>query len=151
MQLTVIEAGLEQLNQVAHLFDQYRQFYQQPPDIEGAYEFIKCRITQGESKLYLAQDEAKQALGFVQLYPTFSSVSMQRSWLLNDLFVAPQCRGSGVATALLNKAKSLGITSRAKELTLCTANDNHKAKSLYQSHHYQMVTDFVFYKLKLPQ
>jgi len=151
MQLTVIEAGLKELTQLATLFDQYRQFYQQPPDLEGAYEFIKLRISQGESKLYLALDDTKRALGFVQLYPTFSSVSMQRSWLLNDLFVAPPYRSIGVATALLNKARQLGVESRAKELTLCTASDNHKAQSLYQSHQFQTVRDFVYYKLKLPQ
>ena len=72
---------------VAPLFDAYRSFYGQPPDIARADAFLRERLARGESALLLAERDG-EALGFTQLYPLFSSVRTARLWLLNDLFVA---------------------------------------------------------------
>jgi len=72
---------------IVGLIDAYRQFYKQSSDVASAYEFLKERFSHGESVIFLAF-EGDQALGFTQLYPSFSSVSMARVFILNDLFVA---------------------------------------------------------------
>ena len=115
----------------AVLFDQYRQFYQQAPDLALAQRFLSERITQAQSVLILAR-RADQPLGFTQLYPIYSSVSARSAWLLNDLYVAPSARRQGVANALLQAAANFARAQGAVWLSLATAHDNHAAQALYQ-------------------
>ena len=72
-------------------FDLYRLFYGQESNLEGAKEFLKERLVNEESVVFIAFDE-NNPIGFVQLYPSFSSVSMERSWVLNDLYVKETAR-----------------------------------------------------------
>jgi GNAT superfamily N-acetyltransferase len=89
---------------LAILFDNYRVFYQKPTDVLLAKEFLKERIENKESVIFISFEE-KQMTGFVQLYPLFSSTRMKRLWLLNDLFVSPGSRGRGISIALIDRAK----------------------------------------------
>ncbi len=133
-EVTVIvrEAGLEDVGRLAPLFDGYRQFYRQPADPEGARRFLAERLGAGESRIFLAETEDGWPLGFVQLFPSFSSVSMRRLWILNDLFVAPDARRSGVARALMNRARDLAVETGAKGLILETESHNAPARRLYE-------------------
>jgi GNAT superfamily N-acetyltransferase len=99
MTVQTIRAELEHLDLVAPLFDAYRQFYGQEPDPAGARQFLEARLTARDSVVLLATQGAP--VGFAQLYPSFSSVGMSPIWNLNDLFVAPEARRTGVARALL--------------------------------------------------
>jgi ribosomal protein S18 acetylase RimI-like enzyme len=132
----IVEATAEHIDLIAPLFDAYRQFYQQLPDLPGAREFLAQRLARQESVIYLALLQAGEpptAAGFVQLYPSFSSISMRRTWILYDLFVAPAARRHGVGKALLERARGLGASTGAAELTLQTAVDNLPAQALYES------------------
>src|SRR5262249_53998341 len=93
--LQVVPVTMEQVELVAPLFDDYRQFYGQPPDPDGARRFLAERLGRGESVI-LAVVGGGRALGFTQLYPSFSSVSMKPIWILNDLYVAEDARRRGV-------------------------------------------------------
>ena len=117
--VTITSVGADNVHQVVPLFDAYRQYYSQEADLEGARHFLIERLTRNESVIFLASDDS-QAVGFAQLYPSFSSVSMKRVWILSDLFVASAARGRGVGTALLEQCKLLGIETGAKELALET-------------------------------
>ena len=77
---------LQHLDKLAHIFDLYRQFCKQNSDINSAKSFLKERIISLESVIFAAF-EGDTIVGFTQLYPTFSSVTLQRSWILNDFFV----------------------------------------------------------------
>ena len=68
-------ASLNDLDAIAPLFDAYRQFYEQAPDLALARRFIAERLQNGESVVLLALDTAGQAIGFCQLYPSFCSVN----------------------------------------------------------------------------
>src|SRR4051812_12790112 len=105
MPLTIRRATVDDLEVVAGLFNQYRQFYGSAGDIEGARRFLGKRLAGGDSVVLLAFG-GPEALGFTQLYPSFSSVSMARIYILNDLFVAPAGRRRGVGAALLDAAAS---------------------------------------------
>lgn len=146
MNISVRQAGMADVDTVAPLFDQYRQFYRQAPDPALAREFIRERLALQESVIFLAANEAGKSVGFTQLYPLLSSISARRTWMLNDLFVSPSARRSGVASALLNAAKAHAIATGAKSLELSTAHDN-PAQKLYESHGY--VRDKVFYYYSL--
>jgi ribosomal protein S18 acetylase RimI-like enzyme len=144
---TIRPATLQDLPAVAYLFDQYRQFYKQAPDLEGAKDFLQARLEGQESVILVAPDQG-EIIGFTQLYPIYSSVSMQKAWLLNDLFVSVANRGKGVATKLLDAAKQMGKNTGAKWLLLQTGADNVYAQALYAKNGWTLETDF-FYQFDL--
>lgn len=133
--------------QLSGLFDKYRIFYNQKSDMEGARQFLRKRIKRRESVIFVAE-ERKQLIGFVQLFPIFSSVSMERTWLLNDLYVNEKARGKGTATALLNAAKEFAKETNAKWLLLQTSSNNFTAQKLYEKNGWVKETDF-FYRLDI--
>ena len=148
MSVNVIRAGVEQVAVAAPLFDNYRQFYGQRPDLPGAAAFLTERLSRGESVLFLALD-GEAALGFVQLYPSFSSVRMRPVWVLNDLFVAGAARRRGVARLLMDAALGLARSTGAARLALSTAKDNAAARSLYLSLGYRIDEAFDHLELSL--
>lgn len=145
--MIIHRAYLNDVEKVADLFDQYRQFYQQPSDVSVAKAFLTERIAAHESVIFLAKSDHDEALGFVQLYPCFSSISAKRSWILNDLFVVDSMRGKGIGKALLNEAKLLAQQSGAQGLTLQTHVSNLEAQRLYESLGYVKETQFCSYYL----
>jgi ribosomal protein S18 acetylase RimI-like enzyme len=116
---------------VAPLFDAYRQFYKKPSNEEAARRFLFARLSKGESVLFLAR-HGIEAVGFVQLYPVFSSTNLTRQWILNDLYVTAEARKHGVGHALMDRARQFAESTQADGLTLETATDNLTAQRLYQ-------------------
>lgn len=144
-------ADASHLDPVARLFDAYRGFYGQPSNLQQSRDFIAERIALDESAIFLALDDDGAALGFVQLYPTFSSIDAHRTWLLSDLFTAPAARGRGVGTLLMNTARTFALSTGAKGLVLETATDNFGAQRLYESLGYVRDTGYYTYMLDLKQ
>ena len=144
--MIIREAGTDDVGSLAPLFDGYRRFYRQTSDLEGARRFLAARLAAGESRVFVAETSGGRAVGFVQLFPSFSSVSMKRLWILNDLFVAPDARRAGVARALMKRARQLAVETGAKGLILETEAHNAPAKRLYEAlgwgrdgtHHYEL-------------
>ena len=133
-QIIASRATLDDLDALAKLFDGYRVFYKQPSSPALARAFIEERLRRDESVVFIARDGGnREALGFTQLYPMFSSVSARRIWVLNDLFVAPAVRKRGVARALMDCARDFAREAGALRLILETAEDNHAAQALYES------------------
>ncbi|MEH7403836.1 GNAT family N-acetyltransferase [Gottfriedia acidiceleris] len=146
--MEVVRAKSEHITEVANLFDQYRMFYKQESNLNGAIDFITERINNKDSVIFLVKEE-EQYMGFTQLYPSFSSVSMKKLWILNDLYVTESARQKGVAQLLLNAAKKFAIESKAKALDLQTAIDNKSAQALYEKNGYQVDKEFLSYSLNL--
>jgi GNAT superfamily N-acetyltransferase len=134
---------------VAPLFDAYRQFYGKPADPELALHFIGERLAHGDATIFVATGEAGVALGFTQLYPSFSSVSAGRIYILNDLFVAPQARRSAVGRELLEAAARFGRAQGALRLSLSTARSNAGAQALYETSGWVRDEQYYEYSLKL--
>lgn len=151
MAIKALRATAADLETVAKLFDAYRGFYQQPSNLAQSRAFIAERMAGNESAIFLAQDENAEALGFVQLYPTFSSIDAHRTWLLSDLFTAPAARGRGVGRLLMNTARDFALQTGAKGLVLETATDNFTAQGLYESLGYVRDTGYYTYVLDLRQ
>jgi len=142
----IIKADMRNLEEAALLFDAYRQFYKQSADLSKAKEFVRERLSQQDSVIFLAYNNG-EAAGFTQLYPAFSSVQMKRTWILNDLYVAPKHRQKGVAESLMQSAKFYAEETGSAALTLQTATDNVNAQALYEKLDYQRVTTFYQYRL----
>jgi GNAT superfamily N-acetyltransferase len=147
MKIEIHKAAAKDAEIIAPLFDAYRMFYNQQSDIDGALHFVKERLQQNESVIFIAFINDR-AIGFIQLFPIFTSVGMQRAWVLNDLFIHPSARGKGVGTALLETAKDFGRTGKSKWLMLQTANDNYSAQALYRKNGWKKEID-LFYRFEL--
>lgn len=146
--INIYQATLKDLEGVSQLFNLYRMFYDQQSDIEGATHYISERLERQESIIFVAKEEERY-IGFSQLYPTFSSISMKRAWVLNDLYVEVSARQQGVGEKLLNKAKQFAVETDAKGLSLCTAHDNYSAQKLYEKLGYVRETEYYYYDLAL--
>lgn len=145
MNIKIQRAEQKDLTNIAKLFDAYRVFYKQDSDKELALKFITDRFNNNESVIFYAIDEQGNYLGFTQLFPSFSSVSAQRTWILNDLYVNQTIRSSGVGTLLLNKAKQFAIETHSKGIGLETYADNLGAQRLYESLGYKKNSEFSYF------
>ncbi|NOT84379.1 MAG: GNAT family N-acetyltransferase [Methylococcaceae bacterium] len=130
--ITIRQAVLSDIEALVPLFDGYRQFYGRPTDIPAVREFLLARFNHGESVLFIALQD-NNPVGFTQLYPSFSSVSLARTFVLNDLFVHEQARRKGVASKLMSAAVEFARTLGAVRISLSTATTNEIAQALYQS------------------
>nr|XP_061806029.1 uncharacterized N-acetyltransferase YhfO-like [Nerophis lumbriciformis] len=146
--INVTRATVADVERVAPLFDAYRQFYQQPPDLSGAGAFLRKRLSAAESTLLFAHNEA-EVLGFTQLYPVFSSVRMRRELILNDLFVSSAARRQGVGKRLLDAAREYAREIGSQGLTLETSSDNLSAQQLYMAYGFEKDTEHFHYYFKV--
>lgn len=142
--MSIVKATLADLESVTELFDLYRIFYKQESNIDGAREFIQERLAKEDSVIFIAFDE-ESPVGFVQLYPSFSSVSMKRLWILNDLYVKEGVRGKGFGEKLMKKAIEFAEDTEAKGVLLETAADNVSAQKLYEKVGFTKETTYFYF------
>ncbi len=128
--IKIQEANLENLDALVQLFEAYRVWYGKSADQETAKLFLKERMEQKESIVYMAFD-GTEAVGFTQLYPLFSSTRMKRMWLLNDLFVDEVHRGKGISKLLIGAAQDLARSTNAAGVLLETEQTNDIGNQLY--------------------
>ncbi|MDP4819871.1 MAG: GNAT family N-acetyltransferase [Saprospiraceae bacterium] len=143
--LKIRRAEIGDLERLSGLFDDYRVFYGKLPDREGAKTFLFDRLRYEESVIFVAASAGDVLVGFVQLYPLFSSTRMDRLWLLNDLYVELRYRGKGVATQLIEATKQLCRQTGSCGLLLETAKDNDPANGLYLSTGFNLDVDHHYY------
>lgn len=136
---------IQDLSQLAKLFDQYRVFYHKESDILSAENFLKERIEKQDSEIYVAESEGV-LVGFVQLYPLFSSTRMKKYWLLNDLFVNENHRGKGFSKELIEAAKEVCKSSDACGILLETGKSNDIGNQLYPSCGFELYDGVNFYE-----
>lgn len=144
------KALLSDLNGIVDLFDKYRVFYEKKSDKVKAEKFISERLLQNDSQIFVAESESKKLVGFVQLYPLFSSTRMQRLWLLNDLYVEPEFRGKGVSKQLIEIAKELCTQTDSCGLVLETAKTNTVGNQLYPKVGFSLDTEHNYYSWDNP-
>jgi ribosomal protein S18 acetylase RimI-like enzyme len=146
--LTTRVATMDDIDAIAILFDAYRQFYQQAPDLALAQRFIGERLRNDESVIILAADESQGLVGFCQLYPSFCSVEAKPIYTLYDLFVTPLARRLGAGRVLLLAAENLATDQGKARLDLTTAKTNLAAQAAYES--LAWIRDEVFYAYSKP-
>ncbi|PHV04071.1 GNAT family N-acetyltransferase [Janthinobacterium sp. BJB412] len=141
--ISIRQAALADIEALSVLFDGYRQFYGRDSDVAAAKQFLLDRFNHGESVLFIAH-EGSNPIGFTQLYPSFSSVSLARIYILNDLFVNELGRRKGVASKLMSAAVDFAKTVGAIRLGLSTAITNTGAQALYEAEGWERDDDFAY-------
>lgn len=141
--ITIRQAAPVDLDALSVLFDGYRQFYGRDSDLAAAKQFLSDRLRHAESVAFIAYDGINPA-GFTQLYPSFSSVSLGRIFILNDLFVSQSGRRKGIGSALISAAVDYAQAAGAIRLALSTAHTNTSAQALYESKGWERDDDFFY-------
>ncbi|MDD2046958.1 GNAT family N-acetyltransferase [Pseudomonas putida] len=149
--MRIITATLEHLDLLAPLFIKYREFYGKLPYPDSSRSFLEKRLERGESIIYLAlaDDDDNKLMGFCQLYPSFSSLSLKRVWILNDIYVAEDSRRMLVADHLMREAKKMAKDTNAVRLRVSTSTDNEVAMKTYESMGFHVDTEFKSYILPI--
>ncbi len=145
----IVQATIKHQDEISRLFNLYRIFYKEEDNPEGTYQFIKERLENSDSTIFVSINDDDSLNGFVQLYPSFCSVSMIPILILYDLFVDPEMRASGIGRDLMNKARYYASENGFKRLELSTAKDNFIGQSLYESLGYEVDNQFLQYSLEV--
>jgi GNAT superfamily N-acetyltransferase len=143
--MKIRKAQNSDIDQLALLFDAYRVFYEKSSDINGAKKFLSDRITANESEIVVAENPENKLVGFVQLYPIFSSTRMKRLWLLNDLYVSENHRGQGISKLLMEHAQDFAKETQSAGLILETAKTNTIGNQLYPLMGFILDTEHNYY------
>ena len=142
--ITVRQAVLSDLEALAKLFNEYREFQGEKSDLAAGQQFLQARFDHGESVIFVAQDQ-NLPVGFAQLYPSYSSVSLKRVFVLNDLFVHKSGRRKGVATELLAAVEAYAWSLGAVRVTLNVARTNKSGQVLYEAKGWSQDSQFFMY------
>lgn len=135
----IARATIADVADLAPLLDAYRRFYKQTSDVPAARAFLFDRLSRAESVIFIARthDEAGpppgRAAGFVQLYPTFTSVGLGHRWILNDLYVDEPARRLGLGRLLMERAMQHARETKVAGMMLLTETTNTAAQTLYES------------------
>ncbi len=135
------------LDDLAGLFDAYRQFYGQDANKAACLTYLQKRMERNEVIVFGVSSE-NTLVGFANIYPTFSSVSMRSVWTLNDLYVSHDMRQKGIANKIMQTVKEEAEKNNIAHLQLETADDNHIAQKCYETFGWQK-NEFLSYYLKL--
>lgn len=146
--VTVRQATIFDVHELVPLFDGYRQFYERPSDVAGAHAFLLDRFRHAESTIFLACEDS-EPIGFTQLYPNFSSASMARIFILNDLFVRGDARGKGIGRKLIGTACEFAKAAGAVRVTLSTSQTNTPARAVYETLSWRLDQQFCVYNFAL--
>ena len=149
MKFNIIEAKSKHIEQVGELFDLYRQFYKYESNLIKSTNYIKDRITNNESIIFIAINDANEAIGFVQLYETFGSLDLGNIIILYDLYVKKNHRKNNIGKQLMIKSHEYAKKIKAKRIQLSTAIDNFIGQSLYESLGYVKDIDFYTYDFEI--
>ena len=149
MNIKIIKATSKHIKDVGRLFDLYRQFYKYKKNLRASTNFIKQRILNNESTIFICYSKTLEGAGFVQLYETFDSLNINKKLILYDLYVDKKYRRLGIGKKLMLQAKDYAIKKRIKIVELSTAINNKKAQSLYESLDYERDKEYYNYYLEI--
>ena len=129
--MIVKRATLEDLDQLAVLFDEYRQFYGASSNLSLSAAFLKQRFENQESVIFIhVKDDV--FTGFILLYLGFSSVACSTYYILDDVYVTPTYRRQGSAKQLIDTAILFAQHQNAQRISLQTQKNNYQSHELYE-------------------
>lgn len=142
--MIVRRATLEDLPQLAVLFDEYRQFYGASSHLDTSYQFLKQRFENQESVIFI-HVKNEVMTGFIILYLGFSSVACSTYYILDDVYVSPSYRRQGSAKQLIDTAILFARHENALRISLDTQKNNYQSHQLYESMGFVRDDEFLTY------
>ncbi|MDR7076906.1 GNAT superfamily N-acetyltransferase [Neobacillus niacini] len=146
--LTIRQANIQDLPKIVPIFDSYREYFKQVKDPVMVERFLFEKFEHLDSVIFIAEQQ-NEVIGFAQLYPIFSSLTLQRVWLLNDFFIAEEFRNCGVGTQLFARVKEFALITKSKGIELSVEHTNIKAWEFWGKQGFKQDEEFRYYFYKL--
>lgn len=146
--LIIRQANIQDLPYIVPIFDSYREYFKQQRNPAEVEAFLFDKFEHMESVIFIAEQDS-EVIGFAQLYPIFSSLTLQRVWLLNDFFISEGFRHSGFGKQLFAKVKEFSLLTKAKGIELSVEHINEKAWGFWESQGFKLDEEFRYYFFKL--
>jgi len=145
--VTVRQATIQDIPRLVPVFDCYREHFGQQKNSSAAAKFLFEKFEHRESVIFIAEEQ-NEIIGFAQLYPTFSSLTLQRVWILNDFFISGQYRQRRIGEQLFSAVKEFSLVTRAKGIELTAQHTNNKAWQFWERQGFILDEEFRSYFLK---
>ena len=132
--MRIERVGEQDLGELLPLVRGYCDFYEVSPGDEDLLALSRALIADPEHEgvQLLARDDEGRAVGFATIYWSWATTSAVRIGIMNDLYVAPEARGTGAAEALIEACRKECRQHGASRLTWQTAPDNERAQRVYE-------------------
>jgi GNAT superfamily N-acetyltransferase len=147
-ELIVRQATIKDLPKIVPIFDSYREYFKQQKNPLKVESFLFEKFVHLESVIFIAEQES-EVIGFAQLYPIFSSLSLERVWLLNDFYISEEYRNNGIGKQLFAKVKEFTLLTKSKGIELSVEHTNRKAWQFWEKQGFRIDDEFRFYFYKL--
>jgi GNAT superfamily N-acetyltransferase len=146
--ISVRQASILDLSKIVPVFDSYREYFKQERNPTEVEKFLFDKFEHLESVIFIAEQNS-EVIGFAQLYPIFSSLTLERVWLLNDFFICEDYRNKGVGKQLFEKVKEFTLLTKSKGIELTVEHINEKAWQFWESQGFILDEEFrnYFYRL----
>jgi ribosomal protein S18 acetylase RimI-like enzyme len=131
--VTIERVSEATLPELLPLLRAYCDFYEVSPCEDDLLGLARALLAdpEGEGVQLLARADGL-AVGFATIYWSWATTSAERIGVMNDLYVAPEARGSGAAESLIEACRAECARRGAGKLTWQTAPDNLRAQRLYE-------------------
>ena len=149
MQLTIQPLAAEDRQQWEQLYHGYAEFYRVPMNdeiLDQLWEWIFADAP----RMYalLAKDGDGNAIGLMHFREMISPLRGKSVGFLDDLFIKPECRGSGAVEQMFAALRDAGNAQGWPFVRWITAEDNYRGRAVYDRlaektawQTYQMATD----------
>ncbi|HVP01919.1 MAG TPA: GNAT family N-acetyltransferase [Solirubrobacteraceae bacterium] len=131
----IATVGEEDLADLLPLMRSYCEFYEVEPADEDLLALSRALIADPvhDGVQLIARDagDGRRALGFATIFWSWQTLEAGRVGVMNDLFVHPDARGTGVADDLIRACAARAAERGARTLVWETALDNHRAQRVY--------------------
>lgn len=126
--------GAGDLADLLQLMRAYCDFYGTNPSDDALLALSRSLLEDPEHEglQLIARDTQNAAVGFATIFWSWSTTRAARIGVMNDLFVAPEARGTGLADRLIAACADQCLTRGARRLEWQTALDNHRAQAVYE-------------------
>lgn len=115
-----------------NLFRAYGVFYETDFDdavLDGVWAWL---LDPAHDVSALVADDAGELIGFAHIRRVNDTFTAGPGWFLDDLYVAPERRGAGVARALIERGYADATAAGGGTFRWITAADNTTARALYE-------------------
>jgi ribosomal protein S18 acetylase RimI-like enzyme len=146
--MKIIRINQHYLPNLVTVFEEYRTFCNFEPSPQETHDFLAKLMQNEGSVIFIAVDpDSDSVMGFVNLYPSYSSLALKRLWILNDLGVSSDFRGKNVSKALIQRVLNFAKEAQAIRIELNTDKDNQRAMQLYRAMGFERDSDNVYYRV----
>ena len=125
------DGRIDEIEELLPLMRAYCGFYEASPPDEGLLEMARALITDPDQGVFLIARDRGGAVGFATVDWKWSSLKAARIGYLEDIFVAPEARGQGIADALIEACAERCRERGMPSMQWLTALDNHRAQAVY--------------------